>query len=281
MILNRIPKLRAAPVLLEARLLILIVGLRVPSLFPVICLNIELGLKIGARMFAEQTLDVLEIDRRVALALVVGRRLLGMLVVGRLALDRVAVGRVALGRALLDRMPLVDPSVLVVVLDLIIVVDVIVGLSASGERPMIVRVTVLIGITLETSSRPDVGVMADDLGLARRPGSIMELTVRRAPCLALRLVRRVSVLVNRLWGTVGLLPPTMGRATPSELSLSLLIPCCIPLVSKTVAGLLVCKLRTLLMDTLVVLGLRGVLRIVQLNKLGIPRLSGPVIGLLR
>lgn len=51
-------------------------------------------------------------------------------------------------------------------------------------------------------------------------------------------------------------------------------------MSKTVAGLLVCKLRTLLIDTLVVLGLRGVLRIVQLNKLGIPRLSGPVIGLL-
>lgn len=280
MILNRIPKLRAAPVLLEARLLILIVGLRVPSLFPVMCLNIELGLKIGARMFAELTLHVLDIDRRVALALVVGRRLvmfvvavlrhvlvvacrrlLGMLVVGRLALDRVAVGRVALGRAPLDRvvlvlwvvlgrvilvrrlialvgrellvpsapgvdrMPLVDPSVLVIILDLIIVVDVIVGLSASGVRPIMVRVTVLIGITLETSSRPDVGAITADLGLARCPGSVMEPTVRRPPCLALRLVRRVNVLVNRLWGTVGLLPPAIGRATPSELSLSLLIPC--------------------------------------------------------
>lgn len=40
-------------------------------------------------------------------------------------------------------------------------------------------------------------------------------------------------------------------------------------VSNVVAGLLVCKLKTLLMDTLVVLGLRGVLPIVQLNKLGI------------
>lgn len=276
MILNRMPKLRAAPVLLEARLLILIVGLRVPSLFPVICLNIELGLKIGARMFAEQTLDVLhvlEIDRRVALALAVSRRLvsavavavvlrrvlvagrrrlLGVLAVGRVALGRAAAGREALDRAPLDRvvldraflerrvivligrellapgvdrMPLVDPSVLVIILDLIIVVDVIVGLSASGVRPIMVRVTVLIGITLETSSRPDVGAIAADLGLARRPGSIMELTVRRPPCLALRLVRRVNVLVNRLWGTVGLLPPAIGRATPSELSLSLLIPC--------------------------------------------------------
>lgn len=96
---------------------------------------------------------------------------------------------------------------------------------------------------------------------------------------------RVVVLVNRLWGPLVVMMALRIKEIEGNVLLSLgplvrlgakarclvrrrvLVWLAIPCVRKNAAGLLVCRPRTLLMDTLVVLGLRGVLlEIVHLNR---------------
>lgn len=197
----------------------------------------ELGLS-GLLPARDRVVAIIELDivELVGIALVVD-------------LDVMALEAMALGDVALDAVALADMVVLVVLMVLVGVVP-LENLVVLGIPVLVLSLVVLVL----------VGDMA--------PVSIVVLmgTVVLDEMVSLELglvVLVVELVVNLLVAAA----PRGGNARDVVVP-SLLICPCMAVVSTVVAGLLVCRLRTLLIDTLVILGLRPMALKVHLNRLG-------------